>query len=87
LPGSKLVPLCKVSSCDDRASRGFGGGQRDRGGDPALEPGRSGLAQLLERQAGGAVGLDSRPALLAGEEVIVEAPLLIRGKLAGEKGD
>jgi hypothetical protein len=42
---------------------------------------------LLEREASGAVRLDSSPALLTAKKVVVEAPLLFRGELAGEEGD
>jgi hypothetical protein len=42
---------------------------------------------LLERQAGGAVRLDSSPAVLTSEQVLVEAPFFIWGELAGEEGE
>jgi hypothetical protein len=42
---------------------------------------------LLERQTGGAVRLDRSPALLAAEKVLIEAPLLFGGELAGQEGD
>jgi hypothetical protein len=42
---------------------------------------------LLERETGGAVRLDSSPAVLTPEKVLVEAPLLFWGELAGEEGE
>ena len=48
-------------------------------------PTGAGLAQLLKRVPGGAVGLDRSPALLTAEEVLVEAPLLFRGEPNGEE--
>jgi hypothetical protein len=76
-----------VLAHDDRATRGLAGGKGDRKGNSALEPGRSGLAELLECEAGGTVRLDSSPALLTAEKVLVEAPLPFWGELAGQEGD
>jgi hypothetical protein len=69
----------------DWAPVSFAGRESDRKGDSALEAGRGGFAQLLERQTGGAVRLDGSPAALTTEEMFVEAPFLVRGELAGEE--
>jgi len=42
---------------------------------------------LFECEAGGAVRLNSSPAVLTAEKVLVEAPLLLWGELAGEEGE
>jgi hypothetical protein len=45
------------------------------------------LPQLLQGQPRGAVRLNGSPAVLTPEKVLVEAPLLFWGELAGEEGD